>query len=69
MNRRPLDWHSLEHALVGAIRKYGYHLDEARDSGDKIVREVLVDPDPENDTIDDLNLTEFAKDLARELGL
>ena len=69
MNRRPLDWHSLEHALVAVARAYSYHLDQVADSGDKIVREILIDPDPEEDSINDLNLTEFAKDLARELGL
>ena len=69
MNRRTLDWHRIEEALCAAIRKYGYHLDESHEVGDKIVREVLIDPDPEVDTIDDLNLTEFAKDLARELGI
>ena len=64
-----LTWQRIETALVSAIRAYGYHCDELQDSGDKVVREVLIDPDPEVDTIDDLNLTEFAKDLARELGL
>jgi hypothetical protein len=67
MNRRPLDWHSLEHALVAVVRAYGYHLDVDTNSGDKIAHDAIMIPDTDN--YDHLNLTEFAKDLARELGI
>ena len=67
MHRRPLDWHRVEHALVAVTRAYGYHLDVNIDTGDQFAKDAIMIPDTDN--YDDLNLTEFAKDLARELGI
>ena len=58
-----MDWKDLEHALVRIAYQYGFKLDIGAFSGDKIaVGAINVD-----DTEDDLNLTELAKDIAREL--
>jgi hypothetical protein len=67
MNRRPLDWQRVETALVTVARAYGYTVDMNPDSGDKLALDAAMIPDSDN--YDHLNLTEFAKDLAKELGL
>ena len=64
----PLDWHRIEHALVAVARAYGYSCDTIEASGDKIARDA-TSMIPDTDNYDHLNLTEFAKDLARELGI
>ena len=67
MNRHPSDWRRVESALVRTANSYGYEIIEDTDSGDKLAHNAIMIPDTDN--YDDLNLTEFAKDLARELGL
>ena len=67
MNRHPSDWRRVESALVRTANSYGYSILENEDSGDKLAHNAIMIPD--TDTYDDLNLTEFAKDLARELGI
>ena len=61
------DWKRVERALVNVCHAYGYTLDENHDSGDILARDAIMIPDTDN--YDHLNLTEFAKDLAKELGL
>lgn len=51
-------WRDVESALVRAARAHSYRVSTDEASGDKIIREVIDIP---------LNLTEFAKDLAKEL--
>ena len=63
MKPAQLDWRRIEAALVRVVRAYGYTVDENHDSGDKIAVGVLM----VDDTVDDLNLTELAKDIAMEL--
>ena len=48
-------------------KAYGYTLDQNNDTGDKIAKDAVMIPDSDN--YDHLNLTEFAKDLAKELGI
>lgn len=48
-----LDWRKIEAALERLFREYGTAVDREGDSGDVVT--------------DDLNLTELAKDLAKEL--
>ena len=62
-----LDWHRLEAALVIVTRAHGYTIDRDNESGDAFARDAIMIPD--SDTYDHLNLTEFARDLAKELGL
>lgn len=59
-------WRKIETTLVTVAKGYGLELDRDHDSGDVIARECLIFHD--TDTVDDLNLTELAKDLERELA-
>ena len=65
MKPAPLDWRKIEAALVKIVHAYGYgaSLDQNTRTGDKIARDILID----DDTVDELNLTELAKDIAKEL--
>lgn len=58
-----LDWRKIETALERISRAYGFDIDRSP-AGDLLAVEVLA----HGDTIDDLNLTELAKDLAQELS-
>ena len=59
-----MDWRQIEAALVAIARDYGFDLQQHSDSGDCLALGAINI----GDTIDDLNLTELAKDLARELS-
>lgn len=61
-----MSWHKIESALVNTAIAYGYNVDQS-EAGDRIAIAMLVDP--QDDTIEDANLTELAKDLAKELRL
>ena len=63
MPNPPLDWRKIEAALTRLIHDMGYSVDQHSDTGDKIAPFMLS---PQADG-DDLNLTELAKDLAKEL--
>lgn len=54
-------WRVLETEIVRIARARGYEIDEVRGTGDKII----VMPYG----TDDINLTEFAKELAQALGM
>ena len=56
-----MSWRKIETALVHVCRAYGLTVD---DNGDKFAKEALC----LGETIEDLNLTELAKDLERELA-
>lgn len=61
------DWKRVERALVNVAHAYGFTIDENHETGDVFARDAIMIPDTDN--YDHLNLTEFARDLAKELGL
>ena len=60
-------WRRVETALVNVARAYGYDIIHSTDTGDNFAHDAIMIPD--TDTFDDLNLTEFAQDLTKELGI